>query len=347
MADEEKKSSHFAGKIVATVFGAVLAPILVAVAVKWADPSLWTPKPTSQGNTPTPTTQAPPPPPWPSSPVHLVQKNLQPHFYSYNWNEKRGAESGFLKVEGVHGNFFKFLPDPPHIHASGWTGGLVTRKEAENYTLTVEYRWTGKSDRPLQPRQASILVNASGTDYSYQEPWPQSIKVMLSEGYTGSIQLLGQPDTIQASARFKETKTKETTKEGKEIERVRREYDPSATPANVVSGKPESTGWNNIIYRAGAPEKAPERVPPKPPAKADEPPLWHPPGDPTNSVLTAWNRIIITCNSNTGEIKVRVNNTDVNEIKILSPSQKKGRIVFANDLSEIDFRHIDVEPLPK
>jgi hypothetical protein len=326
------------GKVIGWV-GGILATVITAVSVKYlTDPNLFN-KSTA---TTTPTAPAGPPP----NLAHLVDPKLSNHFYSYTWNEKRGAGSGFVKSAAVHPNFFTFVGDPPHIHASGWTGGLVTRKGFENYTLTVEYRWTGKTDRPGSPRSASILVNASGTDYSYQDPWPQSIKVMLNEGYTGSIQLLGEGGKIQASAKFKETTAKETTKDGKDVVRVRREYDPSAAPAKVVSGKTE--GWNNILYRAGAPEKGPEKAPPpKAPGKAPETPFWHPPGDPTKPVLNAWNKIKITCDSDTGVIQVRVNNTDVNEIKILSPDQKKGRIVFASDLSEIDYLHADVEPLAR
>jgi hypothetical protein len=45
---EEKKGSGTLTKVIATVFGAVLAPVLVGVAVKWSDPSLWRTAPATQ-----------------------------------------------------------------------------------------------------------------------------------------------------------------------------------------------------------------------------------------------------------------------------------------------------------
>jgi hypothetical protein len=54
---EEKKSGSTLVKVLATVFGAVLAPVLVGVIVKWADPSLWR---STQGGQPTaPSTAGP------------------------------------------------------------------------------------------------------------------------------------------------------------------------------------------------------------------------------------------------------------------------------------------------
>jgi hypothetical protein len=341
VADNDKKSGGSLGKVIAWV-GGIVGTITTAVAVPYINNAINKPQATQAAPPGTPGT---PPTTGPARPalVHLVHPKLSTNFYSYTWNEKRGAEHGYVRSDTVNSNFFTFLPTPPHILASGWTGGLVTRKEFDNYTLLVEYRWVGKKEPAVAglPRRAAILVNATGTDYSYQDPWPQSIKVLLHEGFTGAIQLLGEPGKIEASARFKETKTKETTKDGKEVTRVRREYDPTAAPAPVVTGKPE--GWNNVLYRAGSPEKAPE----KGPAKGDETAFWHPPGDPTKPQLNAWNKIRITCNSDTGLIQVRVNNTDVNEITIHSPSQRKGRIVFTGEMAAFDILHADVEAHPR
>jgi hypothetical protein len=69
MADEEKKAAEggkSAGgiaKVVAAVFGTVLAPVLVAVGIKWADPSVWKSNPPATTATaPQPTTPTPPKP---------------------------------------------------------------------------------------------------------------------------------------------------------------------------------------------------------------------------------------------------------------------------------------------
>ncbi len=46
--DEPKKSSGTLTKVLATLFGAVLAPVLVGVIVKWTDPSIWRSAPVTQ-----------------------------------------------------------------------------------------------------------------------------------------------------------------------------------------------------------------------------------------------------------------------------------------------------------
>jgi hypothetical protein len=50
---EEKKGTSTLTKVLATVFGAIVAPVLVAVIVKWADPNVWKSGPGTQPATAT------------------------------------------------------------------------------------------------------------------------------------------------------------------------------------------------------------------------------------------------------------------------------------------------------
>jgi hypothetical protein len=64
VADEKEKAVEAAkggggkiGKIVAVVFGAVIAPVLVTVLVKWGDPALWKTPPTVPAPSPAATSK--------------------------------------------------------------------------------------------------------------------------------------------------------------------------------------------------------------------------------------------------------------------------------------------------
>ncbi len=57
---EKKKGTSTLTKVLATVFGAVLAPILVGIAIKWGDPSLWRSAPPTQAPAPAPAPAGPP-----------------------------------------------------------------------------------------------------------------------------------------------------------------------------------------------------------------------------------------------------------------------------------------------
>ncbi len=77
---EEEKRTSMLTKVLATVFGAVLAPVLVAVIVKWADPSVWTHLPATQASSPA----APPSPRPPEAglPEAKPPEKLPPKFTS-------------------------------------------------------------------------------------------------------------------------------------------------------------------------------------------------------------------------------------------------------------------------
>ncbi len=76
--DEEKKGTSTLTKVLATVFGAVLAPILVGIAIKWGDPSLWRSAPATPA--PPPPTPTGPPSPVAPAPTAKQSEKLPPTY---------------------------------------------------------------------------------------------------------------------------------------------------------------------------------------------------------------------------------------------------------------------------
>jgi hypothetical protein len=337
VADDDKKSSSVSGKLIATVFGAVIAPILVGLGLKVLPDYLVGKSSPTTGNAPstqvadaTPTTpkkktgESSPPPPGPThrvrpphsgkvnpspgeggnSDLNLITPKLGDNFYSFAWSEMKKI----VKSETVDPAMFKYTAAPPSITVSGaQAGALMTRKEHENYSLTVEFRWGNKTYPPREnkPRAAAILLHATGPEGVYEKIWPQSIAVLLNEGDLGTIQLRGAPGKIECSAKMKESPDK------------RREYvGGEVFGLPLVSGKP--VGWNNFLYRLASPDGDPAK-----------------PGD--------WNKVLVTCDEDV--LSVVVNDKTVNEIKGLNI--KKGHVGFTSQHADYTLRKVELETFRK
>ncbi len=106
--------------------------------------------------------------------------------------------SGFdtvLKSKGINN-------DPEHIftvekkgiiHVSGNDfGGIVTKKEYENYYLRAEFKWGEKTwqDRVGKARDSGILYNITGPIQDPGDTWPRSFEFQVQEGGTGDFWLI-------------------------------------------------------------------------------------------------------------------------------------------------------------
>jgi hypothetical protein len=110
----------------------------------------------------------------------------------------------FLRTKGV--NY-----DPDHvfrvrdgvIHISGSEFGYIaTKKEYENYKLTVEFKWgeLTHSPRDGKARDSGVLYHFVGPDMV----WPRSIEFQIIEGGTGDIILVGDATlTVKGQTRSK------------------------------------------------------------------------------------------------------------------------------------------------
>ncbi len=321
MADEEKKSGSSVGKIVATVFGAVLAPILVGVAVKWGDPAIWKKPPSSQAQAPATQSGGGPPPPPPI--LHLVTPRLSDYFYSYGWSAKDSAN---VRNDNVDPALFQYVSTPPSIAVAseGKMAVLQTKNEYENYTLHVDYRWGEKTwgDRETKRRLAAILLHATGTD-GVIGIMPQCVSVDISEGLTGTIGLRGLPSKIKGIAKAKEIHTANNT--------IMREYVGGNAPLlPLVSGEPRWHGGLNRLGYAGY-------------SVYKDVKGWRPSGDPTFADPAKTNKV--TIESRNGHLKVFINAKLVNEITGLNV--KKGRIGFTSQQADYSLGRIELEVRPE
>ncbi len=189
---DEKSSIGWLPKVLASVFGAVLAPLLVALGVKYL------------GSTPPPPTiaiveasksdshkepEAPKPPP----PLLAFNGKDLTGFYSYTSAGRGSDPKGVFRV--VNGE----------LHVSGEEPAyLATEKSYLDYNLNVEYRWGEKTFPPRESmaRLVSLVVHANGPD-DLNQGLVQAFTIRLMEGRTGEIILpRGAPkDLIKGTAK--------------------------------------------------------------------------------------------------------------------------------------------------
>jgi len=106
--------------------------------------------------------------------------------------------SGFdilLQSKGLNHDTDKvFQVEKGVIHVSGDDfGGIVTKKEYENYYLRAEFKWGEKTylDRVGKARDCGILYNITGPLLAPPKGvWPSSFEFQIVEGGTGDIWLI-------------------------------------------------------------------------------------------------------------------------------------------------------------
>jgi hypothetical protein len=334
VADEEKKSRGSTVKIVATVFGAIIAPLTVGLALKWFDPANYRSTQPQGSPASQPAAQGPTTPGRGASPpliLHLVSLKLSDHFYSYGWS---APDMAVVRNDNVDPAFFRYAGTPSSIAVTGQHNRIAlleTKNEFEDYTLYVDYRRDEKTWGPREgkARAAAILLHATGPDGvlalagTSAALWPQSVLVSLTEGTAGSFRLMGAPGKVKGIAKVKEIPRKTS---------LWRAYVGGNLPGlPLVTGEPPE--WGGFICRLGMPEEI------------EDVKGWHPPGDPEIADLQPgqWNKVMIECHQ--GAIKVFINNKFVNEITDLN--LRKGRIGFASTLADYSIGRIELEVHPE
>lgn len=80
------------------------------------------------------------------------------------------------------------------LHISGEEWGCITTNDIyENYTLSVEYKWGGKTHIPRKEnaRDGGILVHSNGEDGGYSGTWMHGIECQIIEGGSGDMLVVG------------------------------------------------------------------------------------------------------------------------------------------------------------
>lgn len=111
----------------------------------------------------------------------------------------------FLEKHGVNNDSGKvFQVENGTLHISGAEfGGLVTKKEYQNYYLRAEFKWGEKMYAPRlgKARDSGIQFHITGP----LEVWPRMMEFQVSEGNTGDLWLIKGPALEVGGKRYEST----------------------------------------------------------------------------------------------------------------------------------------------
>lgn len=339
----EGSGDNLALKFLGGASATVIAPILVAIGLKFADKVVPTaeapasadavsaqaqpaasPLASSENATKTPTSLLPETNRelTPGATIRLFNGQSLQGFYKYLGPPHRGAEP----LGKNH--------DPQHvisvrdglIHFSGQVeGGLATNDEYENYRLTVVYKW---GDRTWAPREAAarksgVLLHCTGQDGEVRGRWMRSVKCEIHEGNTGTLHLLGatsgHPLHLTAEANLLPSGGSQ---------------EHSSTHYQYSPGAPFTTFTRGELLRLG---RSPRWMDVK---------GFHETAD-IEKPLGEWNTLECTCLGD--KITIRLNGRLVNEARTSNMHGNspltKGRIMLQSEKAEIFFREILLQPL--
>jgi hypothetical protein len=193
------------------------------------------------------------------------------------------------------------------ISGEDW-GGIATRKEYENYRLTVEWKWGGKTwgERKDKARDSGILVHAVGEDGARSGTWLESIESQIIEGGTGDYILVGgknQP-AMSGELRF-DSKKQAYWHEGAQLVAHKGRF-------NWFGRDP---AWKDVLGFRGANE------------------VEKPTGE--------WNRQEVICDGDS--IATILNGIVVN--RAFKASHRKGKIQIQSEGAEILIRKVELIPV--
>ncbi|HVX12570.1 MAG TPA: DUF1080 domain-containing protein [Pirellulales bacterium] len=333
--------SHWAegwtAKVVSCLFATIVAPVIVAVGMKYSDAvlppadvsasvgdaSATNPSQTSATSIAAPADKTAPiaePSALPSDPkkrsqcVRLFNGRDLTGFRSWLGPPKKGNKAiGFNRDPNQ-----VFSVDGGVLRISGENDGFIfTKQSFENYVLTIEYRWGDKTwaSRADKTRTSGVLLHLTGIAAD-----PQSrvaIKCQIKEGATGDFVFFGEQHVGIPSLTV-EADRREIDKGKQHL--VLLMYKPGAPLTTVSTGfvgrTHRDSHWSDVKGFRGADE------------------LERPVGE--------WNTLECVCQGDT--ITTRLNGETVNIGTAARPQH--GKIGLQSLGAEIFFRRVDLTPLP-
>jgi hypothetical protein len=219
----------------------------------------------------------------------------------------------FLKDRGRDNDPKKvFTVTDGELYISGeeW-GCITTRQEFEDYKITAEFRWGGRTHAPRvdNARDCGILLHSNGEDGGYSGTWMHSIECQIIEGGTGDFIVVGN-----GTEDFSVTSTVAAEKQAGSYL-----YDPNGKPASINRGRINWYG-RDPQWRDARDFRGPNDI---------EKPVGE------------WNTM--ECVARKDEIFIYLNGVLVNHATNVRPH--KGRIQIQSEAAEIIFRRIDLTPL--
>lgn len=334
MADQGS-SDNLLMKILGGVFATIIAPILVAIGLKFTDKVAPAPEPAPvkaeaaggpaalvASSSPSGTTLEEP------------KDRLPPAVRLFNGQSLRGFHTQLAPPpKGAPPQGKKRNPEHPisvrdgMIHFSGQVdGGVSTLKEYENYRLTVVYKWGERTWPPRQnlARMSGVLLHCQGEPGAINQRWMESVRCLILEGNTGNLRLIDDGAGGQLSLTAEAEPLPPSGDEHPSI--LGYQFKPGSPLTTFSKGGlvrlGRSANWANVkgFHESGDIEK--------------------PPGE--------WNTLECTCLGDL--ISVRLNGKLVNEARTTDmqgrPTLHKGKIMLQSEKAEIFFREILLQPLP-
>ena len=314
-------------KVAAGLFATVMAPILVAIGLKYSDAVL-PPADTAAASTVATASvssaaAAKADPDAPSSGNSNSNSNSKT-VRLFNGRDLAGFATWLGPVK-KGGKPLGANNDPKHVfqvvdgqlRISGEIDGLLmTRQLYDNYALTVEYRWGDRTwgDRQDKTRTSGVLLHLLGkpTDAKGRH----AIKCQIKEGATGDFVIFGEQHDGAASLTV-EADQREFDKGKQHV--VLLSYRPGSPLTTISTGFVARTHrdshWQDVKGFRGSEE------------------LEKPAGE--------WNQLECICKG--GTITTRLNGETVNVGTAARPN--RGRIALQSAGAEIFFRHIELRPL--
>lgn len=319
-------------KIVGGLFATVVAPIVVAVGLKYSDAVL---PPTDAHSAAALNAESPPPSAQPSlesasalpvsSVVRLFNGRDLSGFHTWLGPPHKGAKP--LGLDRDPRKVFQVVDGLLRI--SGEIDGVLTTAHTyADYHLTVEYKWGEKTWPPREAlsRTSGILLHCgnrqkpgqrgAGNAGSGRGGWPASIKCQIKEGATGDFVLVGGKQGGNASISV-EADRHDIGKADQH--RVLFSYHPGAPLTTLSTGfamrSPRDQHWRDVKGFRGQDD------------------LERPAGE--------WNTLECICRGDT--ITTRLNGRIVNVATAVRP--RRGRIALQSAGAEIYFRRVNLQPL--
>ena len=250
----------------------------------------------------------------PSQVVRLFNGRDLTGFSTWLGPPKKGAKPMGLNRDPNH----VFQVSNGVLRISGENDGfLFTRQSYGNYVLTVEYRWGDETWPPRQDktRTSGVLLHLSGKPADFRSR--MAIKCQIKEGASGDFAFFGDQHQVAPSLTV-EADRREVNRGKQHL--VLLTYQPGAPLTTVSTGFVGRTHrdlqWRDVKGFRGRDE------------------LERPVGQ--------WNTLECVCQDDT--ITTRLNGETVNVGKAARP--QRGRIALQSAGAEIFFRRIELSPLP-
>ena len=328
-SEESDAKNHWAWKASGAAFATLVAPMLVAIGVKYTDvmlPTATTASPSQAAAPPTANQAAPVTAvtirPAEHHPTSVVASPPEVRLFNgrdlTGFSKYLGPAAAGQKPLGKNHDRNTSSAFARAVARSGETIGAVSNRDHQNYHLIAEYKWGERTWHARVNRaMGGILLHAGKVDGVVREAWPSAFKCQISEGGTGDLVILAPEGNHRMQLVF--PGEMRTLGNNVNTGRVFYYYRPDAPlttfSSGVVRALTTDLDWHDEKgYRSKSAV-----------------------GEPKDG----WNTLECICQAD--RITILLNGRTINEAVHVQP--QRGRVGIVSQGAEIFFRKIDLQPL--